>query len=307
MAALVASRAQHVTIRHAAIPAYIDGLLRQYSLTTKLDDNHLVTLNAEETACYILALDSLNFGSGYFRQARDDGASFGYTLFARSLKSGFAKGRLNEPRKWIACTPSDFHSLFNIPAGSFPSLDALFALFADHLATSGNRILTDYDGRVLNLITSARNSAVSLVETLSAWPAFADRASYHGMAVPLLKRAQIFAADLHLAGIAPFHDMDRLTIFADNRVPHVLRCDGILGYAPELEQKIDAKIPIDSGSAEETELRACAIHAAELMKQAARKTGHNVTSVNIDHILWRRGAEPAISQRPTHRTLTVWY
>ena len=44
------------------------------------------------------------------------------------------------------------------------------------------------------------------------------------------KRAQIVAADLALAGVARFRDLDRLTIFADNLVPHVLRCDGVLVY-----------------------------------------------------------------------------
>ncbi len=36
------------------------------------------------------------------------------------------------------------------------------------------------------------------------------------------KRAQIVASDLALAGVARFADLDRLTIFADNLVPHVL-------------------------------------------------------------------------------------
>ncbi len=36
------------------------------------------------------------------------------------------------------------------------------------------------------------------------------------------------AIDLALAGVAEFDDLDRLTIFADNLVPHVLRVDGVL-------------------------------------------------------------------------------
>ena len=54
------------------------------------------------------------------------------------------------------------------------------------------------------------------------------------------KRAQIVPADLALAGVAEFHDLDRLTIFADNLVPHVLRVDGVLRYDPELAARIDA-------------------------------------------------------------------
>ena len=52
---------------------------------------------------------------------------------------------------------------------------------------------------------------------------WADRGFY--------KRAQILPADLALAGVAQFADLDRLTLFADNLVPHVLRCDGVLSTA----------------------------------------------------------------------------
>ena len=41
-------------------------------------------------------------------------------------------------------------------------------------------------------------------------------------------------------GVAEFHDLDRLTIFADNLVPHVLRVDGVLRYDPGLAARIDA-------------------------------------------------------------------
>ena len=46
------------------------------------------------------------------------------------------------------------------------------------------------------------------------------------------KRAQIAAADLALAGIAPADDLGELTLFADNLVPHVLRVDGVLESTP---------------------------------------------------------------------------
>ena len=45
-----------------------------------------------------------------------------------------------------------------------------------------------------------------------------------------MKRAQIAAADLALAGIAPADDLPELTLFADNLVPHVLRIDGVLEF-----------------------------------------------------------------------------
>ena len=83
--------------------------------------------------------------------------------------------------------------------------------------------------------------------------------------MPFLKRAQIAAADLARAGVAAFRDLDRLTMFADNLVPHVLRVDGMLTYDAELLDRIERGELIEHGSPEEVEIRACALHAVELI------------------------------------------
>ena len=97
------------------------------------------------------------------------------------------------------------------------------------------------------------------------------------------KRAQILASDLALAGVAEFTDLDRLTIFADNLVPHVLRCDGVLVYDEQLAAHIDRGERLTLGGAER-EIRACALHACELISQ---RTG--VPSRKVDTWLWTRG------------------
>ena len=83
------------------------------------------------------------------------------------------------------------------------------------------------------------NSAEQLAALLHEHhPMYRDVAGYAGRAVPLYKRAQITAADLHHAfggrGPGRFDDLERLTLFADNLVPHVLRLDGVLDYGDEL-------------------------------------------------------------------------
>ena len=115
------------------------------------------------------------------------------------------------------------------------------------------------------------------------------------------KRVQLAASDLALAGVADFTDLDRLTIFADNLVPHVLRTDGVLRYTPALAAHIDAERPLPPGEAER-EIRACAVHACELI--AARA---GVPSRELDYALWNRGQEPRYKARPRHRTRTVYY
>jgi hypothetical protein len=110
-------------------------------------------------------------------------------------------------------------------------------------------------------------------------------------------------------GLGRFGDLDRLTIFADNLVPHVLRVDGVLRYDPDLAARIDREELIAAGSEEEVELRAAAVHASELIVRALHRTGHaGVTAMNVDYLLWHRGQNPAYKQaKPRHRTRTVFY
>jgi putative queuosine salvage protein len=95
--------------------------------------------------------------------------------------------------------------------------------------------------------------------------------------------------------------VNRLTIFADNLVPHVLRVDGVLIYDPELEARIDRGELLPPGR-EEQEIRACAVHACELI---AREL--HVAPRTVDTWLWNRGQDPRYKAVPRHRTRTVYY
>ena len=93
--------------------------------------------------------------------------------------------------------------------------------------------------------------------------------------VGFYKRAQIVPSNLALAEVATFNDLDRLTIFADNLVPHVLRCDGVLRYTEGLGALIDCERPLRPGR-QEREIRACAVHACELLSE---RLGGNAADV----------------------------
>ena len=147
----------------------------------------------------------------------------------------------------------------------------LMALFARSLNDLGHRVATDHGGHFAAVPDAAESSAVALVDRLATWDSFADTSRYDGLEVPFLKRAQIAAADLARAGVAAFHDLDRLTMFADNLVPHVLRLDGLLTYDDKLLDRIDRGELIEHDSPEEIEIRACAVHTVELLAGAARR------------------------------------
>jgi hypothetical protein len=153
------------------------------------------------------------------------------------------------------------------------------------------------------VVARAGDSAVALASTLSSWDCFADVSTYGGQPVPFYKRAQIAAADLARAGAYAPDDLDRLTIFADNLVPHVLRLDGILTFAPELVARIDREQLLDHDSPEEVEIRACALHAVELIAAARPDT----CPAQIDEHLWRKGGAPRYKERPRHRSRCTAY
>lgn len=62
------------------------------------------------------------------------------------------------------------------------------------------------------------------------------------------KRAQIFVGDLYGAfggeGLGHFEDIGELTMFADYRVPVVLRLMGVLQYGSDLAHKVGCQLHI---------------------------------------------------------------
>lgn len=56
------------------------------------------------------------------------------------------------------------------------------------------------------------------------------------------------------------------------------------------------------------EIRACAVHAAELIVKELRDRGKAVTARELDYLLWNRGHEPRYRERrPRHLTRTIFY
>jgi hypothetical protein len=135
--------------------------------------------------------------------------------------------------------------------------------------------------------------------------------NYKGRKVPFYKRAQLTAANLWVAfggrGLGHFDDLERLTIFADNLVPHVLRLDGVLLYEETLASRIEAEELISAGSAEEVEILACAVQVVELLKRELHELGRGVSAMGLDYLLWNLGQQPYYKARLRHRTRTVVY
>jgi hypothetical protein len=192
-----------------------------------------------------------------------------------------------------------------------PAVQELMQRFSRALRQLGRLLIADFGGRFLEMVAAAQGSAGRLVEILRRMPYFEDRHSHRGRNIPFYKRAQLAAADLSLAfcgqGPGAFDDLDQLTLFADNLVPHVLRMDGLLEYRPELLERIRAGFLISAGSAEEVEMRASAVHAVELLRSTPAARQRGITAQQLDYLLWHRGQGKLYKAVPRHRTRTIFY
>jgi Potential Queuosine, Q, salvage protein family len=286
----VSSKARHVRVVDEAIDPYARTLSGESPPAPDLAPG----ATDEERAAFQLTLNAINFGSGWFPTLRKPPGLSGF----RTVEAGL---RAHGP--WSAQHLASMRRDEIAAALGQDPRHELMGLFETALRELGTRVQQDHDGSFLGLARSGEGSAEQLATQLAAWPGWHDVSPYDGDAVPFFKRAQIVAADLALSGVAPAHDLDELTLFADNLVPHVLRLDGVLEFDDDLLARIDAEQLIEHDSPEEVEIRACALHAVELLVEAHGAT----TATAVDNALWHRGAGPRYKARPRHRTRTTAY
>lgn len=306
----VAGAARHVRIDERTLSACATSLAGSEISKPSLDaDTHYIG-GEEETAAYFLTLDAVNFGSGYFPHLRKGHAMSGYFTIASSLKECCeVRGHLEADElaeiDALACAVMFEQDPRN------EVVSELMEHFARALRDLGLLLLDRFEGGFGNLIRAAEGSALKLVGLLGQMPYFQDVEQYGDLRVPFYKRAQLTAADLALAfggqGLGRFDDLDRLTMFADNLVPHVLRLDGVLVYEESLARRISKGELIPAGSAEEIEIRACALHAVERLAAEMGKRDRRIISMELDYLLWNRGQQPEYKAHPRHRTRTVYY
>jgi hypothetical protein len=294
-AAAVAEAATYVRIEHTAIDAYAHTLPLERLRAPELDAATHYLAEPEGTLAYLVQLDAINFGSGYFPRLRKRPGMSGYFTVAASLKDVFESRGPIQAGELQKLTLTDTARIFGQDRElADPAVAELMGLFARALNDLGGYVEERFGGSFRPLVDAADGSAERLAGILAEMPFYRDVGFY--------KRAQLTAADLATAGVAEFHDLDKLTIFADNLVPHVLRVDGILSYNAELLERINNEELIPKGSREELEIRATALHAVELIAKQLP-----VTPMQLDYLLWNRGQEAAYKALPRHRTRTVFY
>lgn len=307
--ARVAARARNVRIDASALESLAERFAADPPAAPALDPAHHALADPRDTLAYIVTLDAINFGSGWFPVLRKRVELSGYFTIATELKEHFEAEGPFTAEALVTLSARDCAQLF----AQDPDSEAMELMqhFAQALGDLGALLAGRFGGSFEALVEAARHSAAGLLRILREMPLYRDVAYHDGERVPFYKRAQLTAADLHAAfhgeGFGRFDDLAELTLFADNLVPHVLRRERVLEYAPELAQRIDREERLPAGSPEEVEIRACAVQAVELCVAALRRRGVDTTAQQLDYWLWNRGQLPEIKAHPRHRARSVYY
>ncbi len=311
--AFVADNNAHVRVCYDEIANYVDDLSAAdiMGLSAVWDTNWHYFADVEPTLSYMVALDCINFGSGYFSTLKKrEGETSGYVTVAMALKDRYLQKPMTA-EDFTKITAADCADIFAQDIEQADMLD-LMGKFAEALQEMGAYIVQEYQGSFSAFIEAAGQSADKLVAQVACIPPFRDISHYHGQDIPIYKRAQILVGDLYTAfegeGPGKFDDIGDLTIFADNVVPHVLRYDGLLSYTDALAERIDTGDYLQADEDAEIALRACSIHAAQKIIEEFRARGNQeIYAMHLDHWLWHRGHEAAYTGKKRHHTKTTDY
>jgi hypothetical protein len=320
----VVQHANYVWINQEQVHQVCPQLLAHYSPTPEPSwyDRFHFHDGTERTVNWLLVLDALNFcfwgekDKPRWRINYKGEILDGYWAEAASLTRAVDEDIPIWDAEYLSTmSREDLAYVFRPTEGAGNSAAEMIPLFDARLAhvhEVGRVLLERYSGQFTNAIEEANGSAVNLALLLEHdFTSFRDVAVYHTKEIRFLKRAQIYVADLYGAfggkRWGAFTDLEKLTIFADYKLPQVLRHFGVLEYAPALSQRIDSQELLQSGGEEEVEIRAATICACEILShEMSRLSRLSITAVEIDQLLWYLGQNSA-EMRPYHRTRTIYY
>jgi len=230
----------------------------------------------------------------------------GYYAYARAIKDAFMRDPRFFDAGYLSEMPEkDFRNIFAAGRNELLMIPERHAIIKENFSMLKER----FDGRALNLIKEAGNDADALVSILTdRFPTFVDSVPWKGKEALFLKRAQIFPSDLSFSGRGDLvlSSLEKLTVFADYKLPQLLEALGIIRYSDELNADIEQEALIPQGSQKEVEIRATTIRAIEDLSAEIVRLGGSMTTQELDWILWVK-AKGMNFAKPHHKTLTTFY
>ncbi|OJJ44936.1 hypothetical protein ASPZODRAFT_153269 [Penicilliopsis zonata CBS 506.65] len=268
---------------------------KEYSTQTWSDHELHPQSKDESTVNFIFTMDLLNFS--FWSDEPDESKRFvieyhgktysGYWSLVAALQRALEEDiPITTPSFWLdeeQCSESVLKHVFrSATEEEMPLLRERMQC----LREAGQVLCDVYDGSFVNCIYEANNSAGVLVNLLAEeFACFRDESIFHGRKVRFYKRAQILVADLWACfngqSFGEFHDIDKVTMFADYRIPQMLHQLGCLMYSPPLDSHIRSLKTIPSGSTWEAEMRGTSIWCVELIRREIERRHPEVKARRI--------------------------
>ncbi|MCS7165822.1 MAG: queuosine salvage family protein [Candidatus Calescibacterium sp.] len=179
--------------------------------------------------------------------------------------------------------------------------------------------------KILDILVQANqdvNKFISIIiDNFRSYRDYADYQLSNGRVIKVgfYKRAQILAHDLYLLyqyysknkpefiqkypfiKYLNFKNINKLTAFADYKLPQYLHYKGILSYTDDLIKEIESGKLISSKDRKEVEIRACTVIAIE---EIANRT--KSYPAIVDNVIWNLAKQnPNLPKH--HRTITIYY
>ena len=306
----IMQKAKHVSIDEKALYDFAKSLSPEKIKKTYIWEAPFHFLGSgQELLNYIFTVDTINFGSGFSPEIQKKTGNSIYAFVASGLKKAMLSG-LDLSAKWAEqVTIAELEALFGLEQKE------LLSQFALCLQETGRFVVQNYKGEYSSLLENLPkekkgNALISLLtENSKHWD---DSGFYQGEKVSFYKRAQILANDLYLGfqgtSFGDFDDIACLTMFADNLVPHVFYCEGVLAYSASLKKQIEKGEFLESYSEPEMEIRASAIVAVEkILNFWTQKQEKGLFPCMLDVYLWNHGHEAHYKKVPRHLTKTFFY
>ncbi|GAC1400426.1 MAG: hypothetical protein NVS4B12_02370 [Ktedonobacteraceae bacterium] len=270
----------------------------------------------ERTVNWLLLLDALNFcfwaekGRERWRISYKGEILNGYWAEAASLTRAVEEGIPLWNADYLCTISEDAIASIFCPVADSDPIPLLEQRVLN--AREVGRVLQEkYEGQFVYAIEQTQHNAIELVRLLARnFSSFNDVVLYRNREVRFFKRAQICVADMYgsFGGKqwGAFTDLHKLTIFADYKLPQILRHYGVLTYDPLLAEVVDNQQLLEPGSEEEVEIRAATLWACELLRREMQRRGHSMNALEIDQKLWSL-SQRTEHMRPYHRVRTQYY
>lgn len=282
-------------------------------------------LTTEELANWVFIVDAINFsfwtpdGVPKYSVKYNGKTRTGYLAMVSAVNRAIDEGKkIYDPKYYSKLTVGDLKKIFR------SDTESEMPLFEERVKVMhevGSKLVEKFDGSFANVLGKAEGSALKLVDIVaSEFPCFRDTAAYDGKEVKIYKRVQILAADIWMLyradGPGAFVDIDKLTIFADYRVPQAMVYFGALKYSDDLMDKLKKEMLFQNGDREEVEIRGCSMHAAELIVEETHKILKSwglpvagLNSIKVDYFLWDYRVTNAeqLNDTPYHRVRCIYY